>query len=464
MALREVVVLGAGFSTPVLIRLLQRWGYMVHVVDADGRKAEGRLLPNYPGVAHAYDFLKVEDRQAIADLVRRSGLVISMLPPAMHPQVIDLALSVGTPVLTASYITPEVRRYEEAARRARVPILMECGLDPGIDHLLLHHLLEGLDLNRVEVLAIRTMAGALPHPEVVEGDGNPWKYYFTWAPHQVVRAGKRLTRYWQASRFRTVPYEEVFALPVCVPLSRWMGSSALPDLEAYPNGDVLPYWRWLDLPALRLFWRGSLRYPGFIRAWKKLIDLGLTREDRYYPEGEPITPAGLWRAAGHAPDDGNAYRDRYLRWLGFPDREEPVVSVEGSGRKTLVDALELLLRARWQMRAGASDVVYLYEDILYREGNRYFCKRVLLEMEGCYPEETAVARGVGLPLAVVARLILDGEVVLSGGVHLPLHSVIVSSVVLALRSVGWCRWYERTEEVEASAIDGWIRLQEAAPV
>ncbi len=462
--MREVVVLGAGFSTPVLIRLLQQWGYMVHVVDADRKKAEERLLPNYPGAVHTYDFLKDRDRQAIARLIRGADLVISMLPPAMHPQVIELALSVGTPVLTASYITPEVRQYEEAARRARVPILMECGLDPGIDHLVLHHLLGSLDVNRVEILAIRTMAGALPHPEVVAKDSNPWKYYFTWAPHQVVRAGRRLTRYWQASRFRIVPYEEVFALPVRVSLSRWMGSSALPDLEAYPNGDVLPYWRWLDLPALQLFWRGSLRYPGFIRAWKKLIDLGLTREDRYYPEGAPITPAGLWRAAGNAPDDGDAYRDRYLRWLGFPDEEEPEVPVVESGRKTLLDALELLLRARWQMPAGASDVVYLYEDVLYREGNRYLCRRVLIEMEGRYPEETAVARGVGLPLAVVAQMLLEREIELPGGVYLPLDAVIVRRVLEALCAVDWCRWHERVEEIEPSVVDAWVMLREAALV
>jgi len=41
-----------------------------------------------------------------------------------------------TNMVTSSYISPELQQLDEEAKRAEITIMNECGLDPGIDHML----------------------------------------------------------------------------------------------------------------------------------------------------------------------------------------------------------------------------------------------------------------------------------------------------------------------------------------
>lgn len=57
----------------------------------------------------------------------------SLLPAPMHVAVANHCIQHGKHLVTASYISPEMKALHERAQESNVVLLGECGLDPGID-------------------------------------------------------------------------------------------------------------------------------------------------------------------------------------------------------------------------------------------------------------------------------------------------------------------------------------------
>lgn len=51
----------------------------------------------------------------------------------MHPQVARHCITHGRHLVTASYVSPEMKELDKEAQARDVLLLGECGLDPGID-------------------------------------------------------------------------------------------------------------------------------------------------------------------------------------------------------------------------------------------------------------------------------------------------------------------------------------------
>ena len=60
----------------------------------------------------------------------KHDFIISLVPYTHHVNVIESAN-----VVTTSYISPGIRKLEDDLRKARIVVMNEIGLDPGVDHL-----------------------------------------------------------------------------------------------------------------------------------------------------------------------------------------------------------------------------------------------------------------------------------------------------------------------------------------
>lgn len=90
-------------------------------------------------------------------------------------------------LVTASYVSPEMKALDEEARSKDLIFLNELGLDPGIDHLATMKIVHETEKEGGKILEYESWCGGLPSPDSCD---NPLGYKFTWSPIGAFRALK----------------------------------------------------------------------------------------------------------------------------------------------------------------------------------------------------------------------------------------------------------------------------------
>ena len=264
----RLLLLGAGRSASSLIQYLLRHApsekWFLTVADANPAHLVP-VLAAHSAYARARP-LDVADTAALDALVAEADVVISMLPAAFHPAAAAACLRHGRHLATASYATPEMQALGRQAAAAGLAFIMECGLDPGLDHLSAMRAIAGIRARGGRLTSFKSYCGGLLAPEA-EGD-NPWKYKFTWNPRNVVLAGQGTAKYLENGEPRFIPYQHLFARTEEIAVPGWG------EFEGYAN-------------------RGLLELPGRVRA----------RRHSHHPAGH-TAPAGLLRRLGCAGAPG----------------------------------------------------------------------------------------------------------------------------------------------------------------
>ncbi|NJL13742.1 MAG: saccharopine dehydrogenase [Microscillaceae bacterium] len=436
---QKILILGAGRSSAFLIQHL--------VVHAPTFDAQIMLADASPEVLQAkkaqYPTLltfciNIEETQSLASLLSPGTIVVSLLPAFYQPQVAQLCLSARAHLLTASYLPPEMEALHEAARTQNLLFLNELGLDPGLDHLSACKLLDEIRAEGGIIDAFRSYAGALVAPEAEQD--NPWSYKFTWNPRNVVLAGQGgPAQYRQDGQTRLVPAHQLFrrVLPVSV--------AGAGDFEAYPNRDSLKYAKVYGLETVPTLLRGTLRRPGFCQAWHWLVQLGLTDDQVRLPHSESLTYrewlqaflpdlqanetvwAALARYCGLSTQNPTWAQ---LAWLEL-DREQAI----GLPQASSAQILQKILEGKWQLQPQDCDMVVMHHEIIYQKEGQRFSRSSDLVVKGAPSPHTAIAKTVGLPLAMAAVRLATGQLNLRG-VCLPTAPELYLPLLEQLKQVG----------------------------
>jgi len=428
---KRVLVLGAGLiSRPLVLYLASRRELAVTVADREESRAREALAGD-PGKAVAID---VSDAGAVAALVRESDLVVSLLPFTLHVAVARIAIDARRPVVTTSYVAPEMRALHTAARDAGVLVLNEIGLDPGLDHMSAMRIIDRVRRSGGRLTSFRSCCGGLPAPDA---DTNPWHYKFSWSPRGVLLAGRSGARWLDDGRIVEVDAAHLYAqaAPYEAP--------GLPALEVYPNRDALAYVPTYGIEGVQTMFRGTLRWPGWAetleaagrlglldatpRPWRAGTTLSQFADALAAPGTGPLR-ARLAARAGVAAD--SAVMDR-LTWAGLTS-DAPIGKTEASA----LDVLEGMLSARMAYAPGERDLVVLRHELGFVDGDgRLGREESTLIAYGDPSGDSAMARTVSLPAAAAARLILDGTIQATG-VRIPVEASIYEPVLDALEPQG----------------------------
>jgi len=400
------------------------------------------LIGNRPnGRAVALDIER--DPAALDPLVADADLVISMLPYIHHVQVAHACLRHQRHLVTTSYVRDEMRILDGPAREAGVLFLNEMGLDPGIDHMSAMRVIHRVHQEGGQIRAFRSYCGGLPAPDA---NDNPLGYKFSWSPRGVVLAGRNDARYLENGRVVEVPNARLFATHYLF----WV--EGLGDLEAYPNRDSLPYIQLYGIPETETMYRGTLRNVGWCDVMQKLNELGyFSLEER--PDlpgktfrqvmaeliGRPETTDLKADLAAHLNVSPVSGVMMALEWLGLLE-DAPLPS-----RTTLLDVLADRMLEKMAYREGERDMVVLVHEFRAVYPDREERITSTLIDFGIPGGDTAMARTVGYPAAIAARLILEGSLRLTG-VHIPVLPEIYEPVLEELESLG-IRVTERVERV-----------------
>jgi len=134
---QNVLVLGAGLvAAPAVEYLARTPGRTVTLVSgAPGEAAQLKASLGNPANVVAMQLDAVKQADDIMDNIASSDAVLSLLPATMHVPIAEHSIRSGVPLITASYVSDEMRALDGAAKAAGVAVLNEMGLDPGMDHM-----------------------------------------------------------------------------------------------------------------------------------------------------------------------------------------------------------------------------------------------------------------------------------------------------------------------------------------
>jgi saccharopine dehydrogenase-like NADP-dependent oxidoreductase len=420
--MKKILLFGAGKSATCLIRYLVREtgsrGWQLVVAEVNLSLAESKI----GAVSHARAVtLRVEDEQEREDLVSEADIIISLLPPSLHFLVAMSCVKCKKNLLTASYLDDKIKALEPAIRENGLLFVGEMGLDPGIDHMSAMQLIHRIREDGGRILSFRSHTGGLVAPE---SDDNPWHYKISWNPRNVVTAGSAGASYRLNKQTITCSYADIFENCAEVTIQE------AGTLGWYPNRDSLSYIPLYGLSDADTFIRTTLRHPVFCAAWKSIVRAGLTEDKRL------VFETGLSFASWSAPilpfvHGANREQLEFL-WL-FDASPVP------SGAHSSADILQYLLETRLAMRPDDKDMIVMQHEIQFVKSgdpteDRQEEKSTLV-VKGEDQLETAMAKTVGLPLGITAKLILEGEINLTG-LHIPILPVFYTPVLKELEAQG----------------------------
>lgn len=431
-----ILVLGAGRSSHYLLHYLAevtaRNAWQLIVADRD----ESSLRIHAGGLSADLKVLDVSDPASLDVLMETTDvdLVVSLLPPSMHPMVAGLCLKHGLNLATASYVSREMQAYHQEASAKGLVFLNEMGLDPGIDHLSAMKAIDEIRDQGGEIHSFESYCGGLVHED--DCGANPWKYKFSWNPRNVVTAAQGgLSVYRRNGGLRCLPWHRVFAHAETLEIPGHQ------RFDAYANRDSLGYEKVYGLETANTLVRGTLRRPGYCRAWQVLVQLG-------YTDAQSVLPDAVRSMADlSAALTGKSSAMPFEDWLtgSFPEYEDlrehfaylgmdDPTPLDGTVL-TAADILQQRLMKRWMLEPQDRDEVVMYHRIGYRKQGVNQVFHAVLKLAGEDAVKTAMAKTVGLPLAMGAELILEGRIT-QKGVVIPVTREWYHPVLSKLESRG----------------------------
>ncbi len=447
---RNVLVLGAGQSSPFLIKYLldnaEENNWFVTVGDRDLKLAQSRVKNHPRGLALRFD---INDSEMRKSQISKADVVVNMLAPMFQEMVALECVHHNSHMISVSYEGRRIRDLETDAQRKGLLILTEIGLDPGIDHMAAAAMIDTIREKDGVVKSFESYGGGLP---ALDSLINPLKYVISWNPRNVVMAGESGAQYLKNGKIKIIPHHYVF-------LHSWnMEVDGLGVMEAYPNRDSLNYKSLYGFENAETVIRGTLRYPGWSETWFQIVRLGLPNEEQIIPDLKSYSWAELTEMFLPMQASGATIEERTanylglsptgaimsnLRWLGLFSTEKIGVDVE-----TSTEAMTHLINHKLKLTPEARDMVVLVHRMLVeypgtgRKRERHTASMIHNGERGGY---TAMSKTVGLPAAIVAKLLMRHELPLTG-CHIPTHPAIYQPVLKELKEHG-IAFTEKVEEL-----------------
>jgi saccharopine dehydrogenase-like NADP-dependent oxidoreductase len=435
--MKTILVLGAGRSSSSLIRYLleegHRNGWKIIVGDFQKSSALERIGNSTAGEAVSFD---INDEQSSHHTIAKADAVISLLPANFHPLVAKHCLNLNKHMLTASYVSDDMKALEVEARSKGLLFLNECGLDPGIDHMSAMQIIEKIQHNNGKIISFESFTGGLIAPETdLE---NPWRYKFTWNSRNVVLAGQSTAKYLLEGEYKYIPYQQLFSRTTPIHVKGYG------DYEGYANRDSLKYIDTYGLHDVKTMLRGTLRHKGFCSAWNIFVQLGCCDDTYLMDDVSALTHSDFLNAfldyhpsksveeklidQLHLKSDGSEMQK--LKWSGLFD-STPV----GLEKGTPAQILEHILNKRWKLQAGDKDMIVMWHRFVYVHENQRKEIHASLVTKGDDAIETAMAKTVGLPLGIATKLLLEGKIK-QRGVAIPIGKEFYEPILNTLKSFG----------------------------
>jgi saccharopine dehydrogenase (NADP+, L-glutamate forming) len=407
--MNKVLILGAGLVVKPMVEYLLMNNYRLMIASPMKERAD--MMINGNPLGSSLDW-SMDDSETLDKLIAEYDLTVSFLPFRFHAEIAKASLKHCKPLVTTSYVQPEMLALDSAAKKAGIILLNEIGLDPGIDHMSAKRIIDHVHATGGKVEELYSICGALPAPEAAD---NPLMYKFSWSPKGVILASRNSALYLKKGNQVFIETEKLF---------RDIFELDFPGvgpMEVYPNRDSISYINIYGIPEVKTIYRGTFRYKGWcetLDAMKRLKMLedtvkdysGMTYSD-FLAERADISKEDLKidisMKLGLSHNSTPVYA---LEWLGFFGNE-----VMGYTKTTPFEITSDLMIRRMLLSDDERDMVVLQHIFLasYPEGKKEVIKSSMLDF-GSPATNTSIARTVALPAAIAVKMILEKKIEVTG--------------------------------------------------
>ena len=436
--MRNILVIGAGKSCSYLTDYLQKKSVTekLHITIADislenAKKSAG----NHPNSA-ALEFDVFDETQRRQE-IQKADIVVSMLPARFHIEVAKDCITYNKHMVTASYISDEMKALDAQAKEKGLVFMNEIGVDPGIDHMSAMQVIDRIRDNGAKILLFESFTGGLVAPE---SDTNLWNYKFTWNPRNVVLAGQGgAAMFIQEGTYKYIPYHKLFRR------TEFLNINGSGNYEAYANRDSLKYRSIYGLDGIPTMYRGTIRKVGFSRAWNIFVQLGMTDDSYTIQNSESMSYRDFVNLfLAYSPSDSVELKLRSylnidqddLMWAKLIELDlfNPTKKIKLKNA-TPAQILQKILEDSWTLEEKEKDMIVMQHLFGYEINGEKKQIESSLVVKGENQNYTAMAKTVGLPVAIAALKILQGEIK-TPGVQLPISKEVYEPILKELKEHG----------------------------
>ena len=436
--MKNILIIGAGKSSSALVKYLLEKSDTenLHLTIGDISTNNATKIINNHANAVAI-VLDVFDKNQRETAIKKADIVISMLPARFHIEVAKDCIAFKKHMVTASYVSEEMRALDEAAKENGLVFMNEIGVDPGIDHMSAMKIIDRIHEGGGKMLLFESFTGGLVAPE---SDTNLWNYKFTWNPRNVVLAGQGgAAMFIQEGTYKYIPYHKLFRR------SEFITVNGSGNFEAYANRDSLKYRGVYGLEDIPTMYRGTIRKVGFSRAWNIFVQLGMTDDSYTIQRSENMSYRDFVNLfLSYSPSDSVELKLRsYLKIDQDDLMWEKLLELDifnpkkkiGLKNATPAQMLQKILQDSWTLEEEDKDMIVMQHLFGYEiDGEKKQIESSLV-VKGENQTYTAMSKTVGLPVAIAALKILKGEIK-TPGVQIPITKEVYAPILKELEEHG----------------------------
>jgi len=443
--------------------------------------------------------ISIEDENARKALIQQADVVISLLPAALHYIVALDCLAFGKHLLTASYVDDKIKVLADKIKQKNILFLCEMGLDPGIDHMSAMELIHRLREQGARFTGFRSHTGGLVAPESDDNpwhykiSWNPRNVVLAGKAGAIYKTGGNIVKEEYAELFETgrgMQINEEIGF-----LSYYPNRDSLSYIDTYGLHDADTFMRttlrypdfmygWNNIIELNLtdetpqydtdgmsiaaFFKLHFDTVNFSEWVHKKLEERLSFVKDLTEKMNKLMEAENEHAEAHEHDknktidefsivdeEGNlqqinvdemksnaAYAIAHkmheanqtlkqLFYLGMDDDE----TIINKGKCSAADVLQFCLEKKLALQPEDKDMIVMLHEFECLVENKQTAIKSSLIVKGENSLRTAMAKTVGLPLGIAAKLILNGTINLTG-LHIPTAKEIYIPVLKELEKNG----------------------------
>jgi saccharopine dehydrogenase-like NADP-dependent oxidoreductase len=493
--MKHIVIFGAGKSSTFLIEYLVKQlpdnNWRLTVLDANVQAAQNKIGNSPNAVAAAINVENINERN---HWVESADIVISLLPPSFHYLIALACIQFNKNLLTASYVDHKMEGLRHEIEKKGLLFLCEMGLDPGIDHMSAIRIIHNLKNEGAVITGFRSHCGGLVAPE---SDDNPWHYKVSWNPKNIVLAGKAGAVFKENNNEKKMSYEDIFDSGRVVnihglgELAWYPNRDSVHYIKSYNLNNINTFIRttlrypefcfgWKNIIQLKLtdesveydtdgmtlkqFFQQHLNQHGFSEWIEKQLTarfmqtkLLLEKLQQLLSAEEEVSEDQMKELQEFMMvDDNGKLMDvnldeiktkaaatvagqmheanlsmKQLFFLGMDDDQ----TIINKGKCSAADVLQFALEQKLALLPEDKDMIVMLHEIDYQLNNQYHSVKSSLILKGEDNLRTAMAKSVGLPLAIAAKFILQGKIK-TKGLHIPIIPEIYEPVLDELKQYG----------------------------
>ena len=270
----KILVLGCGNIGSVAARDLAENLPSAEIVVADASKTRAEETAKEIGRANvSFTLIDATNRNELTDTIGKFDLAVGALPGFLGFRVCKASISAKVDIVDVSFMPEDVMKLHKDALKAKVCVIPDCGMSPGLGSMLVGRASSQLDT----VESVHMFNGGLPEKPIP-----PLEYVITWSAKDLIELYTRRANIVCNGKLTQVP-----------------GTSGVEELT-FPSVGKLEGFYSDGLRSLLKtvkvtgdMWEKSLRYPGHAAKINLLENLGFFEKKPVQVQDAKVSPRAL---------------------------------------------------------------------------------------------------------------------------------------------------------------------------